>query len=358
MGDLGFDFGKKNIDGVLIERKLIKTDIEQVSLYYQKFANESFNKDEVNIVLLPEIQDHCHRYNEFAHKLALEMNFQVHSFDYYGFGRSDGFRTYMDVDQMFLGLKHCLQQIDNNKDIYQYGHGMGALQALAFCLLNDQLKITGQILESVWTVESFKRKGLTNNQILKLDTFKDLFIKVFSNKGQKVEDLVSSSDEIAKIQKDVLWFDDIVYGTILSGSLQTHYIKELLINEKPRIYTPVVVLQGKNDTITLEENTKNFVESLKGKFDEVELVVIDNCKHDIHTEHQDDVCKKISAMYDKINSAMLRPKSLLAEDRLEAFKKANFKVENCVKYEFDIYHVVVPVLIVGVQLKILQMLFF
>jgi len=47
----------------------------------------------------------------------------------------------------------------------------------------------------------------------------------------------------------------------------------------------VVVLQGKNDTITLEENTKNFVESLKGKFYEVELVVIDNCKHDIHTEH-------------------------------------------------------------------------
>ena len=27
----------------------------------------------------------------------------------------------------------------------------------------------------------------------------------------------------------------------------------------------MVVLQGKNDTITLEENTTNFVESLKGK---------------------------------------------------------------------------------------------
>ena len=143
MKEIGFNFGEKTIKGVYIERKFIESGMVQTNLYHQKYKNTKFESPRANIVILPEVQDHCHRYNTLALGMADEFNLEVHLFDYIGFGRSDGIRSMGTPDLLFKSLQLCLNEIKNNKPIFLYGHGLGALLALTFFLQNDHLNFAG-----------------------------------------------------------------------------------------------------------------------------------------------------------------------------------------------------------------------
>ena len=95
------------------------------------------------ILLVHGLGEHCGRYEDVGEQLAA-AGYSVFSWDHRGFGESDGPRAYLDrwsqfhddVEDRVLAIRSAL---GSDLPIVLYGHSMGGLIALGYCLSDRPL---------------------------------------------------------------------------------------------------------------------------------------------------------------------------------------------------------------------------
>ena len=175
----------------------------------------------------------------------------------------------------------------------------------------------------------------------------ELLKLIYSEKGLRPDELVNSQEEINKLKVDNLFCEDVVYSTILTGCLLVHLIKKLLQDRKQPIDSKILMIIGKNDTVTLFEEQNRFAEILEKKFSMYEKVVFEGCKHEVHTDRMVDFQDVFGKFLSETVSLDKCESKLTVEARLKWFSDAQIDVQNCVTYEFSIFHVMIPVLVIG-----------
>ena len=169
-----FFIGNRDYKEFVIRKEFVEDADYSTRLFY---TNIHSKKDTLlaSLLILHDYSDHSSRYFQNALNFA-EARFNVHLFDFRGFGYSSGVRMMTSLEHLQEDLITMMFNLPKGLPLYVLCNSMGGSVLLTLLLSNPEIQISGIILINPWIdfpVEH-KKNWIGKYIIRKLPSFLDV----------------------------------------------------------------------------------------------------------------------------------------------------------------------------------------
>lgn len=240
------------------------------------------------IFFLHDVLDHHDRYAKaiIDHFKKLNFSDELVFLDYPGHGLSSGTRGHFDsIDELVENFILILNTVKHSGSFLFWGHGVGALLALHFCLYGKALVYQDLMKDFKGIIAAnfyFELAGRLNPMIKLLEVVERN--EALSVSHVKLNRLILGKDQ--SYQRSVQENYEADPLVIHRMSYQAYKAIEGLasrISQKAYfIDFPILFLAGKSDPLTSLEKTQLFVKSIEKKY--YRLIELPDSKHDLYND--------------------------------------------------------------------------
>jgi alpha-beta hydrolase superfamily lysophospholipase len=226
------------------------------------------------IALVHGLGDHCRRYDRWIEGFAKNRIATV-SFDFRGHGRSEGKKGVINEFEDLLADTKLL--IEKTKELFPgiplilYGHSMGGIISMRYCLQNEELPDFA-IITSPWVKLKYPPSALF--RLLIRLAGKLIPNSTFST-GLHSDDFSENNEFAGERERDELLHNRISPRLFLEISKQY----EKLFNNIETLKVPMLLMHGKEDPVTDIEGSREVFTKSKVNIDYKEW---DGAKHHLH----------------------------------------------------------------------------
>ena len=160
-----FYIGRKIWGDVIISKEFVEDSEYQSRLYYTNVHTKEAHKF-ASLLMVHGYGEHSTRYLEAALQFA-NANYEVHLFDFRGFGYSSGARFMTSLDEFYEDILLILTKIYKNNSLFVFAHSMGAGLFLSFLKMNPNLKIAGLMCSNPFIDMKQEPMSFLEKQIIK-----------------------------------------------------------------------------------------------------------------------------------------------------------------------------------------------
>ena len=215
------------------------------------------------------------RYDRFARFLN-QAGFDVVGYDQWGHGRSEGTRAYVpNFDTYLDDLDLLLSNIRSEVPLFLFGHSMGGLVAVKYCIKKDSSRIDGLITSGA----ALKLADDVSPILLWLaPILSRLFPKLPTQ--SLVKKYLSRSQEVVKKYVE----DPLIYQGGIKARLAYEMITSIQYVQRgfEQISLPLLALHGADDRIVLPGGTEDLFK--KCSSNDKSLQLYDGLYHEILNE--------------------------------------------------------------------------
>lgn len=141
-----FYVGSRSAQDVLVTKNFIEDEDYGNKLFFVNYRKLSSQK-KASFLVFHGFGEYCGRYTRLCYDLA-QADFDVFTFDFRGFGYSNGARSSTTLKCLFEDVVTVLNNITKDQPLYILGHSMGGGVLLSFLKLNPRLPIAGVIFSN------------------------------------------------------------------------------------------------------------------------------------------------------------------------------------------------------------------
>ena len=246
-----------------------------LNLYYQCWLPEKSPK--AVLLVAPGLAEHSGRYENLVNYFV-PKGYSVYAFDYWGHGKSEGMRAYVDRFTDYLtDLKTFFDMVrKEHKDakIFLVGHSVGATIAVAYAVEHQQ-ELAGLILSAA----TLKLAPIVSPVLIAMA---GVISALLPKMGVTVIDASTISRDQAVV--DAYENDPLVYRGKIPARTGAELIKTMreLPSQMPELKLPILIMHGSADQLSYPEGSKLLYERASSK--DKTLKLYDGFYHEIFNE--------------------------------------------------------------------------
>jgi alpha-beta hydrolase superfamily lysophospholipase len=130
--------GTTHYSNLSLERSYLHVS-EHLYLHYSKYS--PISPPTKSLVIVHGFGEHAYRYIEIVLRF-IALDYQVHTVDLAGFGRSGGIRFVSSVKMFHQNIHILLEQVRPDLPLFWLGHSMGSGLTLSFLQRNQEVNVT------------------------------------------------------------------------------------------------------------------------------------------------------------------------------------------------------------------------
>lgn len=138
-----FFIGSRSAGDILVTKSFIEDEDYGNKLFFVNFRKLTSQK-KACFLILHGFGEHCTRYTRLGYDLA-QADFDVFTFDFRGFGFSNGVRASTPLKMLFEDVVTVLNNVTKDLPLFILGHSMGGGTLISFLKLNPKIPIAGAI---------------------------------------------------------------------------------------------------------------------------------------------------------------------------------------------------------------------
>lgn len=255
-----------------------------VELFYQSWRPAG--DPAALVVLVPGFSDHCARYGNVVDRL-LPTGCAVYAFDHRGNGRSSGQRGYIDTWQQYHDDLSAFVNLARNefpeKPTFLYGHSMGGLVVLEYCLRADN-SLAGIIVTS----PPLGRIGVPRHLLILARLLSRVWPRLSMKSRLDVTGLSRDEGVVKTFRQDPLRHS---LGTARLV-VEVTRIAAWIHDNAAKLEVPLLMMHGMADRITGAGGSRRFFDKA-GSADK-QLRLYDDAYHELHNDiHHAEVLSEV-----------------------------------------------------------------
>ncbi|PVU89528.1 hypothetical protein BB559_005049 [Furculomyces boomerangus] len=256
------------------------------TLFYTRLYKITESMPKAVLVLVHGYGEYSDRYENLLRVLA-KYGIQGFAFDLRGFGRTawkNGEFGHLGTMHELYGYLKYMIEINTIPDVptFLFGHSMGGGISLCFCGYPEYGKLVSGVIASAPAISFNKRLGYSPIKQRFISAMSHLIPSFPISRELNETHITSNVEELERNRKSLYIFGILSVGSLTSLANE----RKNCLNKNTKTYaTPVLIIHGKGDKLTVSKGSEEFISKLPSNLDK-KLVLFDSEYHEMHMEKE------------------------------------------------------------------------